>query len=86
MYLSLPLPIKKKCKTTIVYVPYDPSKRLQRVVVTLSKEASIAHLQKEVAKMMSVEDPNAVSIFLCSFLVRVIFIVLLLLALGGRNL
>lgn len=61
MYLSLPLPIKKKSKTSIVYVPYDPSQQLQRMVVTLSKEASIAHLQKEVAKMMSVEDPNSVS-------------------------
>lgn len=61
MYLSLPLPIKKQSKTPIVYVPYDPSERMQRVVVTLSKEASIAHLQKEVAKMMSVEDPNSVS-------------------------
>lgn len=62
MYLSLPLPIKKQSKTPIVYVPYDPSQRMQRVVVTLSKEASIAHLQKEVAKMMSVEDPNSVSV------------------------
>lgn len=61
MYLSLPLPIKKKSKTSIVYVPYDPSQQLQKMVVTLSKEASIAHLQKEVAKMMSVEDPNTVS-------------------------
>ncbi|KAI7902187.1 uncharacterized protein BX663DRAFT_455790 [Cokeromyces recurvatus] len=59
MYLSLPLPIKKKSKITVVYVPYDPSQRLQRVVVTLNKEASIAHLQKELAKMMSVEDPNS---------------------------
>ncbi|KAL7323542.1 hypothetical protein PS15p_211424 [Mucor circinelloides] len=58
MYLSLPLPIKKKSKTSIVYVPYDPSQQLQRMVVTLNKEASIAHLQKEVAKMMSVEDSN----------------------------
>jgi ubiquitin C-terminal hydrolase len=62
MYLSLPLPIKKKSKTTIVYVPYDPSQRLQHVVVTLSKEASIAHLQKEVAKMMSVQNPDHVSL------------------------
>lgn len=61
MYLSLPLPIKKKSKTSIVYVPYDPSQQMKRVVVTLSKEASIAHLQKEVAKMMSVEDPDSVS-------------------------
>lgn len=59
MYLSLPLPIKKKSKTTIIYVPYDPSQRLQKVVVTTSKEASIAHLQKEVAKMMNTQDPNA---------------------------
>lgn len=58
MYLSLPLPIKKKSKTSIVFVPYDPSQQLQRMVVTLNKEASIAHLQKEVAKMMSVEDPE----------------------------
>lgn len=65
MYLSLPLPIKKKSKTSIVYVPYDPSQQLQRMVVTLSKEASIAHLQKEVAKMMSVEDPNSVSYNVC---------------------
>ncbi|GAN07744.1 ubiquitin carboxyl-terminal hydrolase 4 isoform X2 [Mucor ambiguus] len=59
MYLSLPLPIKKKSKTNVVYVPYDPSQQLQKMVVTLSKEASIAHLQKEVAKMMSVDDPNS---------------------------
>ncbi|CAO3674104.1 unnamed protein product [Rhizopus stolonifer] len=58
MYLSLPLPIKKKSKTTIVYVPYDPTQRVQRVVVTLSKDASIAHLQKKVAEMMSVEDAS----------------------------
>ncbi|KAI9267871.1 hypothetical protein BY458DRAFT_437110 [Sporodiniella umbellata] len=58
MYLSLPLPIKKKSKTTVVYVPYDPTKRMQRVVVTLSKDASIAHLQKKMAEMMSVEDPS----------------------------
>ncbi|KAI8639912.1 hypothetical protein BD408DRAFT_391413 [Parasitella parasitica] len=59
MYLSLPLPISKKSKTSIVYVPYDPSQQLKKMVVTLSKEASIAHLQKEVAKMMSVDDPNS---------------------------
>lgn len=58
-YLSLPLPVKKQIKTSIVYVPYDPSQQMQRMVVTLNKEASIAHLQKEVAKMMSVEDPTS---------------------------
>ncbi|KAI9261956.1 hypothetical protein EDC94DRAFT_541251 [Helicostylum pulchrum] len=58
-YLSLPLPIKKKIKTPIVYVPYDPSQQIQRMVVTVGKDASIAHLQKEVAKMMSVEDPTS---------------------------
>ncbi|KAG2236115.1 hypothetical protein INT48_006131 [Thamnidium elegans] len=59
MYLSLPLPIKKQSKTSIIYVPYDPSQQMQRMVVTLSKDASIAHLQKEVARMMSVEDPTS---------------------------
>ncbi|KAG0765019.1 hypothetical protein G6F33_006900 [Rhizopus arrhizus] len=58
MYLSLPLPIKKKIKTTVVYVPYDPTQRIQRMIVTLNKDASIAHLQKEVARMMSVDDPS----------------------------
>lgn len=60
MYLSLPLPIKKKIKTTVVYVPYDPTQRIQRMIVTLNKDASIAHLQKEVARMMSVDDPSTV--------------------------
>jgi hypothetical protein len=72
MYLSLPLPIKKKSKVTIVYVPYDPSQQLQRVVVTLSKEASIAHLQKEVAKMMAVDDPNSVRMRRLLFITRLI--------------
>ncbi|KAI7894646.1 uncharacterized protein EV154DRAFT_599977 [Mucor mucedo] len=58
MYLSLPVPYKKQLKTSIIYVPYDPSKQLQRVVITLDKDASIAQFQKEVAKIMSVPEPN----------------------------
>lgn len=61
MYLSLPLPIKKKTKTKIVYVPYNPSERPQQMIVTLKKDASIAHLKKEVARMTNVEDPSTVS-------------------------
>ncbi|KAG0796871.1 hypothetical protein G6F22_004819 [Rhizopus arrhizus] len=58
MYLSLPLPIERKCKKTVVYVPYDPTQRMQRVVLTLNKDADIAQLQKEVAKIMSVKDAS----------------------------
>lgn len=61
MYLSLPVPYKKQLKTSIIYVPYDPSQQLQRVVITLDKDASIAQFQKEVAKIMSVPEPNNVS-------------------------
>ncbi|OAD80586.1 hypothetical protein PHYBLDRAFT_129255 [Phycomyces blakesleeanus NRRL 1555(-)] len=58
MYLSLPLPIEKKTKMKLVYVPYDPSERPQRLVVTLNKDASISHLRVEVAKLVNVEDPS----------------------------
>ncbi|KAF7729033.1 CSN-associated deubiquitinating enzyme Ubp12 [Apophysomyces ossiformis] len=58
MYLSLPLPIKKKSKTEVVYVPYDPSQKPMRMVVTLDKDASIKHLRNEVAKMTDVKDPD----------------------------
>lgn len=61
MYLSLPLPIERKCKKTVVYVPYDPTQRMQRVVLTLNKDADIAQLQKEVAKIMSIKDASTVS-------------------------
>lgn len=61
MYLSLPVPYKKQLKTSVIYVPYNPSQQLQRVVVTLDKDASIAHFQKEVARIMSVSEPNNVS-------------------------
>lgn len=61
MYLSLPVPYKKQIKTSIMFIPYDPSKRLQRVIITLEKDASIAQFQKEVARVMSVEKPDHVN-------------------------
>ncbi|KAI9024965.1 hypothetical protein CLU79DRAFT_718102 [Phycomyces nitens] len=58
MYLSLPLPIEKKTKLKLVFVPYTPSDRPQRFTVTLNKDASIHHLRVEVAKLVNVEDPS----------------------------
>jgi ubiquitin carboxyl-terminal hydrolase 4/11/15 len=61
MYLSLPLPIQKKCKTQLVYVPYDPSATPQRMVITLDKDASFKHLKDAVAKEVGVDDSSTVS-------------------------
>ncbi|KAI8075312.1 hypothetical protein BC940DRAFT_248979 [Gongronella butleri] len=58
MYLSLPLPIQKKRKTTVTYVPYDPSQHPKRMVITLDKDASISHLKSAVAKQMGVHDAS----------------------------
>ncbi|KAI9312465.1 hypothetical protein BX666DRAFT_1987680 [Dichotomocladium elegans] len=58
MYLSLPLPIKKKVKTQITFVPYNPSKRALRMVITLKKDSTISQLKAEVAKMVKVNDPS----------------------------
>lgn len=62
MYLSLPLPIQKKRKTQLVYVPYDPSITPQRMTITLDKDASFKHLKDAVAKQVDVNDPSTVSI------------------------
>ncbi|ORY94916.1 hypothetical protein BCR43DRAFT_442396 [Syncephalastrum racemosum] len=62
MYLSLPLPIKKKTKTTVIYIPYNPSERPQQMIVTLKKDASIAHLKKEVARLTNVQDPSTLMV------------------------
>ncbi|KAI8972314.1 hypothetical protein BDB01DRAFT_730209 [Pilobolus umbonatus] len=59
MYLSLPLPVKKMIKTRVIYIPYAPSDRLESMVIKLNKEASIAHLQKEIATMKNIQDPSS---------------------------
>ncbi|KAI8082722.1 uncharacterized protein BX664DRAFT_338921 [Halteromyces radiatus] len=58
MYLSLPLPIQKKRKTQLVYVPYDPSITPQRMTITLDKDASFKNLKDAVAKQVNVDDPS----------------------------
>ncbi|KAI7870840.1 hypothetical protein BDF14DRAFT_1770291 [Spinellus fusiger] len=58
MYLTLPLPIQKRTKIRLVYVPYDPSQRPQRILLTLNKEASIQHLKLQVAQQVKVRDPS----------------------------
>ncbi|CAO3599291.1 unnamed protein product [Absidia cylindrospora] len=62
MYLSLPLPIQKKRKTKLVYVPYDPSLTPQRMVITLDKDASFKHLKDAVAKQVGVDDSSTLLI------------------------
>ncbi|KAG0182754.1 CSN-associated deubiquitinating enzyme Ubp12 [Apophysomyces sp. BC1021] len=62
MYLSLPIPIQKKSNVKIVFVPYDPSKRLQRLTVTVDRNAAINHLRNEAAKLVNVDDPSTLLI------------------------
>ncbi|KAI8149283.1 hypothetical protein BJV82DRAFT_505194 [Fennellomyces sp. T-0311] len=58
MYLSLPVPGQKQTKTKVVYVPYDPSQRPQRITITTGKAAKIAELRDQVAKWNNVKDPS----------------------------
>jgi ubiquitin carboxyl-terminal hydrolase 4/11/15 len=61
MYLSLPLPIQKKIKIQVSFVPYDPSRRPVRLHLSLKKDAGIQHLKAQVAEQMNIENPNTVS-------------------------
>ncbi|KAI8582965.1 hypothetical protein K450DRAFT_225674 [Umbelopsis ramanniana AG] len=58
MYLSLPLPIQKKIKIQVSFVPYDPSRRPVRLHLSLKKDAGIQHLKAQVAEQMNLETPN----------------------------
>lgn len=60
MYLSLPLPIQKKIKIELVYVPYDPSQRARRLTTTFKKDADINDLKNKVAELAGVKDPSTV--------------------------
>ncbi|KAI8371189.1 hypothetical protein EDC96DRAFT_85018 [Choanephora cucurbitarum] len=52
MHISVPLPRKAKTPSTyeinVIYVPYAPSQKHLKMKISLSKEATIEHLQKEV--------------------------------------
>ncbi|ORX47413.1 cysteine proteinase [Hesseltinella vesiculosa] len=58
MYLSLPLPIQKKRKITVTFMPFDPSQPAKKMVITLDKDASIKHLKNAVAKQVELVDSN----------------------------
>ncbi|KAF7729447.1 CSN-associated deubiquitinating enzyme Ubp12 [Apophysomyces ossiformis] len=62
MYLSLPLPIQKKTNINLVFVPYDPSKRLQLLTVTVNKDANIKQLRNEVTRLMDLTNPSTLLI------------------------
>ncbi|OZJ02043.1 hypothetical protein BZG36_05083 [Bifiguratus adelaidae] len=52
MYLSLPMPIKKRTRLTVQYIPYDTTRRPLKLTVSLSKDASVQSLKSKVAKWM----------------------------------
>ncbi|KAI8375932.1 uncharacterized protein BYT42DRAFT_499011 [Radiomyces spectabilis] len=58
MYLSLPLPIRKKRIMSVVYVPYDPQQKHEQITLSLPKDATIMHLRKQVADMVQIDDPS----------------------------
>ncbi|KAH8551162.1 hypothetical protein BGW37DRAFT_495026 [Umbelopsis sp. PMI_123] len=62
MYLSLPLPIQKKIKIQVAYIPYNPSRRPVRLHLSLKKDAGIQHLKAQVAELMGVENPNTLMV------------------------
>ncbi|PLW57332.1 hypothetical protein PCANC_02454 [Puccinia coronata f. sp. avenae] len=57
MYLTLQLPINKKFKGTIYFVPLDLSKPRIKVVYQMNKDSTIRQLKQHIGQILSV-DPN----------------------------
>jgi len=57
MYLTLQLPINKKFKGTIYFVPLDLSKPRIKVVYQLNKDSTFRQLKQHIGQILSV-DPN----------------------------
>jgi ubiquitin carboxyl-terminal hydrolase 4/11/15 len=66
MYLTLQLPINKKFKGTIYFVPLDLSKPRIKVVYQMNKDSTIRQLKQHIGQILSV-DPNRVQSYIPYF-------------------
>eukprot|EP00591_Stephanopyxis_turris_P012985 CAMPEP_0195528164 /NCGR_PEP_ID=MMETSP0794_2-20130614/30200_1 /TAXON_ID=515487 /ORGANISM="Stephanopyxis turris, Strain CCMP 815" /LENGTH=1436 /DNA_ID=CAMNT_0040659245 /DNA_START=64 /DNA_END=4374 /DNA_ORIENTATION=- len=58
MYLSVPIPGATDRSITVTVVPLDPTKRLTKVTVTVSKTSTIASLAEKVAQKLSINKED----------------------------
>ncbi|KAI0311746.1 hypothetical protein OF83DRAFT_1177271 [Amylostereum chailletii] len=62
MYLTLPLPIYKKWRHTIYYVPYDPDKEHVKVPIEIGRDASFKDLRQLLGRWMGANPDNLLTI------------------------
>lgn len=65
MYLTLPLPIQKKFRHEIYYVPWDIAKPHVKVPIEVNRNASCKEIRQLLGKWMEAEPHN----------VRVIYVI-----------
>ncbi|KAJ7714742.1 hypothetical protein B0H16DRAFT_1617898 [Mycena metata] len=62
MYLTLPLPVQKKWKHTILYVPWDATKPHVKVPVEISRDASFKDLRQLLGRWMGAPPDNLLTL------------------------
>ncbi|KAH7914594.1 hypothetical protein BJ138DRAFT_346574 [Hygrophoropsis aurantiaca] len=62
MYLTLPLPVTKKWKHTVYYVPWDLSKTHKKVPIELGRDASFKDLRNLLGRWMDVSPENLLTL------------------------
>ncbi|KAF8216853.1 hypothetical protein K438DRAFT_1558345 [Mycena galopus ATCC 62051] len=62
MYLTLPLPVQKKLKHSIFYVPWDVSKPHVKVPVEIGRDASFKDLRQLLGRWMGVPPDNLLTL------------------------
>ncbi|KAG6902330.1 hypothetical protein C0995_001367 [Termitomyces sp. Mi166 len=62
MYLTLPLPVNKKWKHSIYYVPWDVDKPHQKVPVEISRDASFKDLKVLLGRWMDASPENLLTL------------------------
>lgn len=55
MYLTLPLPNKTMWRHTVTFIPFDPTKGIKKINMTLPTESSMAKLKQALSEVTGVE-------------------------------
>ncbi|EIW79313.1 cysteine proteinase [Coniophora puteana RWD-64-598 SS2] len=62
MYLTLPLPITKKWRGTVYYVPWDTERPHYKVLVEVGRDSSFKELRNQVGKYMNTPPENLLTL------------------------
>ncbi|CED82890.1 Ubiquitin C-terminal hydrolase [Phaffia rhodozyma] len=61
MYLTLPLPVKKKFETRVYYIPQDPLAARYQVDISVPKDSSFKHVKDLLAKWFNVDAKRLIT-------------------------